>query len=116
MIHDAGLIIGDFCNGPLQKLINLIPSEEVSCINLILYIVETRIIAVGDDGIGLSLELGEVVDYKAAKEGAAVFEGRLIDDDIGSLGLNALHDTLDGGLAEVVGIRFHRQTIETDGY
>ena len=115
MIHDAGLIIGDFCNGPLQKLINLIPSEDVSCINLILYIVETRIIAVGDDGIGLSLELGEVVDYKAAKEGAAVFKSRLIDDDIGSLGLNALHDTLNGRLAEVVRIRFHRQTIETDG-
>ena len=82
MIHDAGLIIGDFCNGPLQKLINLIPSEDVSCINLILYIVETRIIAVGDDGIGLSLELGEVVDYETAEECASVFKSWLVDDDI----------------------------------
>ena len=83
MIHDAGLI-------------NLISSEDVSCIYLFLYIVETRIIAVGNDGIGLSLELGEVVDNKAAEEGAAVFKSWLIDDDISSLRLNALHDALNG--------------------
>ena len=104
MIHDAGLIIGDFCNGPLQKLINLIPSEEVSCINLILYIVETRIIAVGDNGIGLSLELGQVVHDNTTEEGAAVFKGRLIDDNVGPLGLNALHDALNGRLAEVIAV------------
>ena len=115
MIHDAGLIIGDFCNGPLQKLINLIPPEYIPCINLILYIIKAGIISVGDDGIGLCLELGEVVNNKAAEEGAAVFEGWLIDDDIGALGLDTLHDTLDGGLTEVVGVGFHGEAIEADG-
>ena len=111
MIHDAGLIIGDFCNGPLQKMINLISSEDVSCIYLFLYIVETRIIAVGDDGIGLSLELGKIIDNKAAEEGAAVFEGRLVYDDIGSLSLDSLHDSLNSRLAEVVGVGLHGQAI-----
>ena len=73
-----------------------ISSEDVSCIDLFLYIVETRIIAVGDDGIGLSLELGKIIDNKAAEESAAVFESWLIDDDIGTLCLDALHDALYG--------------------
>lgn len=115
MIHDAGLRIGDFCNGPLQKLINLIPSEDVSCINLILYIVETLIIAVGNDGMALCLELGEVIDYETAEEGASVFKSWLINDNIGTLGLDTLHDALNGRLAEVVGTRFHGQAIEADG-
>ena len=102
MIHDAGLIIGDFCNGPLQKMINLISSEDVSWIYLFLYIIETCIISVGDDGIGLCLELGEVVNNEAAEEGAAVFEGWLVDDDIGSLRLYTLHDTLNSRLTEIV--------------
>ena len=93
----------------------LISSEDVSCIDLFLYIVETRIIAVGDDGIGLSLELGKIVDNKAAEESAAVLESWLIDDDIGSLRLNALHDTLYGRLTEVVGVGLHSKAIEADG-
>ena len=96
MIHDAGLIIGDFCNGPLQKLINLISSEYISCIYLIFYIIKASIIAVSDDGIGLSLELGELIDYETAEECAAIFKGWLIDDDVGSLCLNALHNALYG--------------------
>ena len=102
MIHDAGLIIGDFCNGPLQKLINLISSEDIPCIYLFLNIIKAGIIAVGDDGIDLSLELGEVIDYETAEEGAAIFEGWFIDDDIGTLSLDALHDALYGRLTEVV--------------
>ena len=93
----------------------LISSEDVSCIDLFLYIVETRVISVGDDGIGLCLELGEVIDYEATEEGTAIFEGWLIDDNIGSLSLDALHDALDGGLSEVVGVGLHGQAIETDG-
>ena len=72
--------------------------------------------AVGYDGICLRLKLGEVVDNEAAEEGAAVLEGRLIDDDVGALSLDTCHNALDGGLAEVVGVGLHRQAIETDGY
>ena len=93
----------------------LVSSEDVSCIYLILYIIKAGIIAVGDDGICLCLELGEVVNNEAAEEGAAVFNGWLIDDNVGSLGLDALHDALYGRLAEVVGVGLHGQAIEADG-
>ena len=80
----------------------LISTEYISCIYFILHIAEALIETVGDDGISLCLELGKVVDNKAAEEGAAIFEGWLIDDDIGSLRLDTLHDALYGRLAEVV--------------
>ena len=35
--------------------------------------------------------------------------------DIGTLGLDALHDTLDGRLTEVVGVGLHGKTIDTHG-
>ena len=62
----------------------------------------------------LLLESLEVVDNLAAEEGRAVGKSRLIDDDFGSLSLDALHDALDGGLAEVVGVGLHGETIDTD--
>ena len=94
----------------------LISTEYISCIYFILNITEALIEAVGDNGIGLCLELGEVIDYEATEEGTAIFEGWLIDDNIGSLSLDALHDALNGRLTEVVGVGFHRQTIEADCY
>ena len=41
-----------------------------------------------------ALEFGEVVDYAAAEEGRAVFEGGLVDDDGGAFGLHAFHHAL----------------------
>ena len=105
-----------FYNPEIQNYYNLISSKNISRIYLILNITETLVEAVGDDGIGLSLELGEVIDYETAEEGAAVFKSRLIDDDIGSLCLDALHNALEAGLTEVVGVGFHGQAIETDGH
>ena len=89
----------------------LIPLKNIPRIHLPLHIVQDRIITVRDDGVGLGLELRQVIDYQAAEEGGAVFEGGLVDDDPGALGLDALHDALDGGLAEVVGVRFHREPV-----
>lgn len=60
--------------------------------------------AVGQDGAAAALERGQVVDYLAAEEGGAVFEGRLVDDDGGAFGFDALHDPLNGGVTEVVGV------------
>ena len=58
----------------------------------------------------------QVVDDFAAEEGGAVLEGGFVDDDRCALGLDALHDTLDGGLAEVVAVAFHGQTVDADGH
>ena len=61
------------------------------------------------------LELLQVVNHQAAEEGGAVFQRRLENNNLGALGFDALHNTLDGALAEVVGVRFHRQAVDTDG-
>ena len=45
----------------------LISSEYISCINLILYIIQTSIVAVCDDGMTLRLEGFEVVLNAASK-------------------------------------------------
>ena len=60
----------------------------------------------------MGLEGGEVVDDPGAEEGRAVREGGFIDDDAGTLGLDALHDALDGALAEVVGAGLHGQAVD----
>ena len=92
----------------------LVVVEEVAGVDLFADVVEDGVVAVCEDAAALGLELGEVVDDAASEEGAAVFEGRLVDDDAGALRLDALHDALNRGLAEVVGVRLHRQAIHTD--
>ena len=78
--------------------------ENVAGVDLVLHIIEARVVAVGDDGIRLFLELVQVVDHHGAEEGRAVLKGGLIDNHLGALGLHALHHALDGRLAEVVGV------------
>ena len=80
----------------------LIPVEQVPRVDLVPDVVEAAVVAVGDDCLTLGLEPGEVVDDFAAEEGVAVLERWLVDDDLGTLGLDALHYALDGALAEVV--------------
>ena len=89
-----------------------VPHENVPSVNLVPYIVQAGIISVRDDGLATALELLQVVDHKAAEERAAVFYGRLIDDDFGTFGLDTLHHPLDAALAEVVAVRLHRQTVD----
>ena len=81
---------------------NLIPPENIPRVHLLGHVVQARVIAVGYDGLRLGLERGEVIDHAAAEEEHAVLEGRLIDYHLGALGLDALHDALDGALAEIV--------------
>ena len=61
------------------------------------------------------LERIKVVDDFAAEEGVTVLERWLVDDDLGTLGLDALHYALDGALAEVVGVGLHGQAVDADG-
>ena len=93
----------------------LVALENVARVNLIFYVIEASIITVGDDGLALGLELIEVVDDLRAEEGGAVFEGGLVDDDLGTFGLDALHDALDGALAEVIAVALHGKAIDTNG-
>ena len=82
----------------------LIPIEQVSRVYLVLDVVEAAVIAVCNDCLALILERIKVVDDFAAEERFAVLESWFINDDFGTLCLDAFHDALDRTLAEVVGI------------
>ena len=100
--------LGDFHGSLLVNLrirgvsTTLISAEEVAGVDFVLDVVEDGVVTVGDDGLGLRLEIIEVVDYTTAKEGGAILKGGFVDDDICTLCLDAFHDALDGTLAEVV--------------
>ena len=94
--------------------LGLVAAEEVARVHLFLHIVQLGVVAVGDDGLGLGFEGGEVVHHAAAEEGFAVLERGFVDDDGGAFGFDALHHALDRTLAEVVGVRLHGEAENAD--
>ena len=94
--------------------LGLVAAEEVARVHLFLHIVQLGVVAVGDDGLGLGFEGGEVVHHAAAEEGFAVLERGFVDDDGGTFGFDALHHALDRTLAEVVGVRLHGEAENAD--
>ena len=61
-------------------------------------------------------EFFQVIDHHAAEEGLAIFQCRLIDDHRCAFGLDPLHNSLNGALAEVITVTLHGQTVDTDGH
>lgn len=61
---------GEARNGGAKVI--LIPLEDVPRVHFIGYIVQRRVIAVGDDGVGLGFKRSQVVDNPRAEEGDAV--------------------------------------------
>ena len=92
----------------------LVAAKEVARVHLFLHIVQLGIVAVGDDGLGLGFEGGEVVHHAATEEGFAVLERGFVDDDGGAFGFDALHHALDRTLAEIVGVRLHGEAENAD--
>lgn len=88
--------------------------EQVAGVDLLLYIIKAAVIAVGNDGLTPLFERFEVVYHLAAEEGRAILQRRLVDDDGRALGLDPLHDALNGRLPEVVGVRLHGQAVDAD--
>ena len=82
----------------------LIPSKNISSIYLLLYIIQASIIAVGDNCLTLFLKCIHIIYNLATKECTSIFQGWFVDDDLGALCFDTLHDTLDGRLAEVVAV------------
>ena len=78
-----------------MRLIDLVSSKDISCINFILDIIQTSIVAISNDGMALGLESFKIVLYSTTEEGAALFQGWLIDNYLCTLCLDTLHDTLD---------------------
>ena len=92
-------------NKRFQELISL---EDITRIHLLLHIVQTRIIAISHNSLGFLLEFVQVIHHTASKECAAIFQRRFIYYYFGPFGFDSLHDALNGTLAKVVGIAFHR--------
>ena len=95
-------------------LSSLVSSENVACIDFLIYIIQDWVVTIGDDGLTLFLELLQVVDNTAAEEGTAILEGWLIDYHLCTFSLDALHDSLDTALAEIVTVALHRESIHSD--
>lgn len=55
----------------------LIPHKHFPDINLLLHVVKATVIAVGDDGLSLCLELFKVVDHQTVEERVAIMDRRL---------------------------------------
>lgn len=92
-------------------VVGLVALEQVAGVDLVGHIVEVVVPTVGDDGVCLGLELGEIVGYGAAEE-VGLVEGGLVNDYGDALALEPLHHALDCGLAEVVGPGFHGQAVD----
>ena len=91
-----------------------ISAEDVSCVDFFLDIVENGIIAVGDDTSAHFLEFPEVIDDLGAKESGAVLKCGFVNNNGSTLSLDALHNSLNGGLPEVVRVRLHGQAVNAD--
>lgn len=96
-------------------LSHLITLENISRVNFLFHIIKALVVTVCNDGVAHFLELRQIVDHHRAKECLSILQSRLINHHGCSLGLNALHDTLDRTLAEVVAVTLHGQTVHTDG-
>ena len=95
----------------LSSLYVLIPPEQIPGIDLLFHVIQHGVIPVRDDGVRALLELLHVVHHEASEEGGTVGQRGLVDDDGGALRLNALHNALDGGLTEIVGVRVPSRTM-----
>ena len=63
------------------KRSTLIPTEQVAGVDFVLYIIQTAVVAVGDDGLAALFENVQIVHHFAAEKGSAILQSRLIDDD-----------------------------------
>lgn len=91
----------------------LISSENISCIYLVFYIIQTGIVTVGYNGMRHMLKCIQVIDYPASKEGSTILQGRFINNDLSPFRLDPFHHPLNRALTEIIGITLHRQPIDS---
>ena len=78
-----------------------VSAVDISRIDLILHILQSVIHTVGYDHIRVILELVKITDYFRMEE-LVVFQCRFVYHHFDSLGFDTFHDSLDGGLSEVI--------------
>ena len=82
-------------------MVLLISEIQIAGVNLIDYIGDIIVISVSENHIRNSLKLIYIADY-AAVEKVILFHSGFVNHNLNALGLNALHNTLDRALAEVI--------------
>lgn len=97
------------CDG-LSRFI-LISSKQIPRIHFACNIIQAAIIAVGNDGLAAVFEFFKVIHNFAAEEGRTILQSRLVNNDCRAFSLDTLHNALNRGLAEVIGVRLHGQAI-----
>ena len=55
-----------------------VSTENIARIHPILHVVQTSIVAIGNDGMALTLEFGKVVDHAGTEESRAVSQRRFV--------------------------------------
>ena len=68
----------------------LIPLKNIPRINLLLHIVQGRVISIGYDSLALLLENFEVIDYFASEERSPVIQCGLVNNHLGTFGLDKI--------------------------
>ena len=91
--------------------IDLISAEQIAGVDLVRYIIENAVVAIGDDSVRAFLEFFDVIDYQRAEECRSVLQRRFVDNDSCALRLDALHHALNGALTEVVTVGLHGQAV-----
>lgn len=64
--------------------------------------------------MALLFESIKVIHYPTAEESGSIFQCRFINNHFGTFCLDALHDTLNGTLTEVIRVGLHGEAIHTD--
>lgn len=91
----------------LTRRVKLIPAEDVSSIDLLLYVIEAGVVAIGYNGVTNGFEEFQVVNDFVAKECILALKGWFVDNDLCPFVFYAFHDALYGRMAEIVGIGLH---------
>lgn len=81
-----------------------IRSEQIACEDLFPDIVNIRRHPIGVDDVTCLLERRQIANHGRTEERILLHSG-FVDYDLDTLGLDPLHDTLNGRLAEIIGIR-----------
>ena len=92
----------------ISTFIGSVALEEVAGVYFGRDVVKAVVVAVGYHGVAQGLEFVDIVYNFGPEEGCVVVERRFVYYYFRAFGLDAFHHALNGRLAEVVAVRFHR--------
>ena len=96
------------------KLLSLIPLEDISCIDFVYHVIQAGVVPICNNRFTLLFKLRQIIHHLTSEERLAIGNRRFVDDDLCTLGLDALHDALDGALAEVIAVGLHGEAVDTN--